>query len=99
MRVLLVEDEPTLAQSIELMLRSENFEVATAALGEEAFVSAATASCAIAKQSHAASQIGRRNIPLALLENRKQVVTLLNGPSTSAAFLVPIIANIVESTP
>src|SRR4051794_12086981 len=36
MRVLLVEDEPTLAQSIELMLRSENFEVATAALGEEA---------------------------------------------------------------
>src|SRR3954451_320554 len=35
MRVLLVEDEPTLAQSIELMLRSENFEVATAALGEE----------------------------------------------------------------
>src|SRR4051812_24875443 len=35
MRVLLVEDEPTLAQSIELMLRSENFEVATAALGED----------------------------------------------------------------
>src|SRR4051812_8479348 len=35
MRVLLVEDEPTLAQSIELMLRSENFEVATAAFGEE----------------------------------------------------------------
>src|SRR3954452_23138731 len=36
MRILLIEDEPTLAQSIELMLRSENFEVATAALGEEA---------------------------------------------------------------
>src|SRR3954454_5520826 len=35
MRVLLIEDEPTLAQSIELMLRSESFEVATAALGEE----------------------------------------------------------------
>ena len=35
MRVLLVEDEPTLAQSIELMLRSERFEVVTAALGEE----------------------------------------------------------------
>src|SRR4051794_11843454 len=36
MRVLLVEDEPTLAQSIELMLRSENFEVAIATLGEDA---------------------------------------------------------------
>ncbi len=35
MRVLLIEDEPTLAQSIELMLRSEKFDVATAELGEE----------------------------------------------------------------
>src|SRR3954467_14963038 len=35
MRVLLVEDEPTLAQSIELMLRSEEFQVATVALGED----------------------------------------------------------------
>jgi two-component system, cell cycle response regulator CtrA len=36
------EDEPTLAQSIELMLRSENFEVATAALGEEGLSLAGT---------------------------------------------------------
>ncbi len=35
MRVLLIEDEPTLAQSIELMLRSEELQVITAALGEE----------------------------------------------------------------
>src|SRR3954451_3812429 len=35
MRVLLVEDEATLAQSIELMLRSERFEVGLAALGED----------------------------------------------------------------
>src|SRR3954470_17244490 len=35
MRILLIEDEPTLAQSIELMLRSESFEVITAALGED----------------------------------------------------------------
>src|SRR3954453_17243693 len=35
MRILLVEDELTLAQSIELMLRSESFEVITAALGED----------------------------------------------------------------
>jgi two-component system, cell cycle response regulator CtrA len=35
MRALLIEDEPTLAQSIELMLRSENIEVATTELGEE----------------------------------------------------------------
>ena len=35
MRVLLVEDEPTLARSIELMLRSETVEVVTVALGEE----------------------------------------------------------------
>ena len=36
MRVLLVEDEPTLAQCIELMLRSESFEVVTAVLGQGA---------------------------------------------------------------
>jgi two-component system cell cycle response regulator CtrA len=35
MRVLLIEDEPTLAQSIELMLRSENIELATTELGED----------------------------------------------------------------
>ena len=35
MRVLLIEDEPTLAQSIELMLRSEGFGVAIASSGEE----------------------------------------------------------------
>src|SRR3954465_14927191 len=35
MRILLIEDEPTLAQSIELMLRSESFEGVTAALGED----------------------------------------------------------------
>ena len=35
MRVLLIEDEPTLAQSIELMLRSEKFDVTLAALGED----------------------------------------------------------------
>ena len=42
MWVLLVEDEPTLAQSIELMLRSETFEVVTAALGEEGLSRAQT---------------------------------------------------------
>src|SRR3954454_8332984 len=35
MRILLIEDELTLAQSIELMLRSESFEVITASLGED----------------------------------------------------------------
>jgi DNA-binding response OmpR family regulator len=35
MRVLLIEDEPTLAQSIELMLRSEKFDVFIAALGSQ----------------------------------------------------------------
>ena len=35
MRVLLIEDEPTLAHSIELMLRSEKFDVVLAALGED----------------------------------------------------------------
>ena len=35
MRVLLIEDEPTLAQSIELMLRSEKFDVTLATLGED----------------------------------------------------------------
>ena len=35
MRVLLIEDEPALAQSIELMLRSEKLQVTTAVLGEE----------------------------------------------------------------
>src|SRR3954469_17121977 len=35
MRILLTEDELTLAQSIELMLRSESFEVITASLGED----------------------------------------------------------------
>jgi two-component system cell cycle response regulator CtrA len=34
MRVLLIEDEPTLAQSIELMLRSEKLDVIIAGLGE-----------------------------------------------------------------
>ena len=33
MRVLLIEDEPTLAKSIELMLRSEYFDVTTMELG------------------------------------------------------------------
>src|ERR671911_1310906 len=42
MRVLLVEDEPTLAQSIELMLRSETFEVVTAVLGQEGLSHAQT---------------------------------------------------------
>src|SRR5215207_3432643 len=35
MRVLLVEDEAALAQTLELMLRSEAFEVVAAPLGEE----------------------------------------------------------------
>ena len=35
MRVLLVEDEAAFAQTLELMLRSEAFEVVAAALGEE----------------------------------------------------------------
>jgi DNA-binding response OmpR family regulator len=35
MRILLIEDEPMLAQSIELMLRSEDIEFATTELGEE----------------------------------------------------------------
>jgi two-component system, cell cycle response regulator CtrA len=35
MRVLLIEDERTLAQSIELMLRSESIQLATTELGEE----------------------------------------------------------------
>jgi len=34
MRVLLIEDEPTLAKSIELMLRSESFDVTTVEDGE-----------------------------------------------------------------
>ena len=34
MRVLLIEDEPTLAKSIELMLRSESFDVTTVEQGE-----------------------------------------------------------------
>jgi two-component system cell cycle response regulator CtrA len=35
MRVLLIEDDSSIAQSIELMLRSESFNVYTTALGEE----------------------------------------------------------------
>src|SRR3984957_15330203 len=35
MRVLLIEDDPTIAQSIELMLKSERFNVYTTDLGEE----------------------------------------------------------------
>ena len=34
MRVLLIEDEPALAQVIELMLRSEKLDVIIAGLGE-----------------------------------------------------------------
>ena len=35
MRVLLIEDDSATAQSIELMLKSENFNVYTTDLGEE----------------------------------------------------------------
>ena len=35
MRVLLIEDEPTTAKSIELMLGTEGFNVYTTDLGEE----------------------------------------------------------------
>ena len=35
MRVLLIEDDSTTAQSIELMLKSESFNVYTTDLGEE----------------------------------------------------------------
>ena len=35
MRALLIEDEPTLAASIELMLRSENIEPTTTEFGWE----------------------------------------------------------------
>ena len=35
MRVLLIEDDRTTAQSIELMLKSESFNVYTTDLGEE----------------------------------------------------------------
>jgi Response regulator receiver domain len=35
MRVLLIEDDPTIAQSIELMLKSESFNFYTTDLGEE----------------------------------------------------------------
>ena len=37
MRVLLIEDEPTTAKSIELMLTTEGFNVYTTDLGEEGF--------------------------------------------------------------
>ncbi len=36
MRVLQVEDDPTTAQSVELMLKSEGYECHTTARGEEA---------------------------------------------------------------
>jgi DNA-binding response OmpR family regulator len=39
MRVLLIEDEPTTAKSIELMLTSEGFNVYTTDLGEEGLIS------------------------------------------------------------
>src|SRR4029077_15962849 len=35
MRVLLIEDDPTIAQSIELMLKSESFNFYTTDVGEE----------------------------------------------------------------
>jgi two-component system cell cycle response regulator CtrA len=35
MRILLIEDDPVIAGSVELMLRSENFHVRAVALGEE----------------------------------------------------------------
>ena len=35
MRVLLIEDDSSIAQSIELMLKSESFNVYTTDLGEE----------------------------------------------------------------
>jgi two-component system cell cycle response regulator CtrA len=37
MRVLLVEDDPVVAQSMDLMLRAEDFSVCATGLGEEAF--------------------------------------------------------------
>jgi two-component system cell cycle response regulator CtrA len=37
MRVLLIEDDPTIARSIELMLKSESFNFYTTDLGEEGF--------------------------------------------------------------
>ena len=42
MRVLLIEDDSATAQSIELMLKSENFNVYTTDLGEEASISASS---------------------------------------------------------
>ena len=42
MRVLLIEDEPTTAKSIELMLGTEGFNVYTTDLGEEGSISASS---------------------------------------------------------
>jgi two-component system cell cycle response regulator CtrA len=42
MRVLLVEDDSATAQSIELMLKSENFNVYTTDLGKKASISASS---------------------------------------------------------
>lgn len=51
MRVLLIEDEPTTAKAIELMLGSEGFNVYTTDLGEEGWIWAScmitTSSCSI----------------------------------------------------
>ena len=38
MRVLLIEDEPTTAKAIELMLTTEGFNVYTTDLGEEGLI-------------------------------------------------------------
>ncbi len=48
MRVLLIEDEPTTAKAIELMLTTEGFNVYTTDLGEKAWISA---SCMITTSS------------------------------------------------
>jgi len=49
MRVLLIEDDSATAQSIELMLKSESFNVYTTDLGEEGAISVSytitTSSC------------------------------------------------------
>jgi DNA-binding response OmpR family regulator len=42
MRVLLIEDDSAIAQSIELMLKSENFNVYTTDLGKKASISASS---------------------------------------------------------
>ena len=94
MRLLIVEDEPKLAQSISDGLRAEGYEVAIATSGEEAFVLTCTESFDLIVLDRMLP--GREGVEVLALLRQQGITTptIVVHPAVTAPLVFPSLAEL-----